>query len=452
MPAAQLHSSVASSRAVAFAVLLRVFEEGAYADRAFEAEARRAGLDERDRALAMRLAYGAVQQRAVLDHVAERLAGRPVARLDASVRAALRLGIEQILHLDAVPDHAAVGESVELAKAASPGGARLVNAVLRRATVEAAAIVAAIDDWTPEGAALRHSHPRWLAELWWEQLGAEDAPALMAADNEPAEFALRANPLVMDRDALVVALGDEGVAAMVAEPPADTVVVEGAFDAHASPLHARGAFMPQSRASAMVAHVVGPRPGERVLDLCAAPGGKTTHLSALTEGRGEVVAVERHSGRARALAETCRRMGAHNVSVRVQDARTPLADAAAFDRVLLDPPCTGLGTLRSRPDLRWRVDAGDPARLAELQRELLAAAAAATRPGGTLVYSTCTISPAENELQIERFQAEHPDFAADDLRSAAPLWHHPAVPCHLQTLPHRNGTDGFFIARLRRTA
>ncbi len=452
MHTAKLAPAVAPARALAFAVLLRVFEHGAYADRALEAEARRAGLDARDRALAMRLAYGAVQQRALLDHVAERLAGRPVARLDAPVRAALRLGLEQLLHLDAVPDHAAVGESVELAKAASPGGARLVNAVLRRATGEAAGIVAGLDDSTPEGAALRHSHPRWLAELWWEQLGADDARALMAADNEPAEPALRANTLVMDRDALVGALGDEGVAARPVEPPREAVVVDGGFDAHASSLHARGAFMPQSRASAMVAHVVAPRPGERVLDLCAAPGGKTTHLAALLEGGGEVVALERHPGRARALAQTCRRMRAHNVSVREQDARAPLADNAAFDRVLLDPPCTGLGTLRSRPDLRWRVGAGDPARLAALQRELLAAAAAATRPGGTLVYSTCTISPAENERQIERFCAEHPAFAPDDLRSAAPLWHHPAVPCHLQTLPHRDGTDGFFIARLRRSA
>lgn len=207
--------------------------------------------------------------------------------------------------------------------------------------------------------------------------------------------------------------------------------------------------MPQSRAAAMVAHVVGPRPGERVLDLCAAPGGKTTHLAALMEGEGELIAVERHPGRARALQDTCRRMGAGNVHVRVADGRDP-TPGGPFDRVLVDPPCTGLGTLRSRPDLRWRVSASDVGPLAETQAGLLAAGAASTAPGGTLVYSTCTISPEENERQIDGLVERDPGLAVDDLCSDVPLWHHPGVPFHLQTLPHRDGTDGFFFARLRR--
>ena len=444
-------AGVSPARAVAYAVLRRVFEEGAYADRALPGEADWHTLNGRDRALATRIAYGAIQRRATLDHVIERLAGRSVRRLDAPVLAALRLGLEQVLFMDGIPAHAAVDESVEVVKAAQPRGAGLVNAVLRRAAGEGPALVEAIDDSSPEGAALRYSHPTWVASMWWAQLGPEHARALMAADNEPAEAALRTNTLVTTREGLVEDLREGGVDVRPADRPPESVLVSGALDAHAHPLHERGAFMPQSRASAMVARVLDPHPGERVLDLCAAPGAKTTHIAALMRGEGEIVALERHPGRARALAETCRRMHAADVRIRTADAGEPLPDPP-FDRVLVDPPCTGLGTLRSRPDLRWRVTPRDRAKLAGTQAAILAAGAAATRPGGTLVYSTCTISREENEGRIDAFLRAHPAWTADDLRSIVALWHHPTVPLHLQTLPHRDGTDGFFIARLRRAA
>jgi 16S rRNA (cytosine967-C5)-methyltransferase len=188
-----------------------------------------------------------------------------------------------------------------------------------------------------------------------------------------------------------------------------------------------------------------------VLDLCAAPGGKTTHLAALMEGRGSVVAVERHPGRADALRRTVSRMGAADVvEVRTADAAGP-HEPAAYDRVLVDPPCSDLGTLASRPDARWRKEDGLPERLAAVQAAILRAGADAVRPGGTLVYSTCTISPRENERVVEELLAERGDFSADDLRAEVPLWEHASVPAFAQTLPHRDGTEGFFIARLRRS-
>ena len=376
-------------------VVRRVFEKGAYTDRALHGEAQRHQLAPRDRALAMRLAYGVVQRRATLDHVIERLAARPVERLEPAVLAALRLGVLQLAFLDRVPAHAAVGESVELAKAASRGGAGLVNAVLRRAAREAPGLVDGLPDGTPAEAALRHSHPTWIAELWFDALGAEAARALMAADNEPAEAAVRVNTLKTDRLELPVPTRP-------ADHLPEGLVLEAPFDAFSSPLWEAGLFMPQSRAAMAVARAVAPRPGERVLDLCAAPGGKTTHLAALMGDEGRVVAVERHPGRAEALARTVARMGAECVEVRTGDAADP-QERDAYDRVLVDPPCSDLGTLASRPDVRWRKEPGTTAALATTQAAILDAAAAAVRPAGVLVYSTCTIAPAENEHQIAAF-------------------------------------------------
>jgi 16S rRNA (cytosine967-C5)-methyltransferase len=432
---------VAPARACAYAVVRRVFEQGAWADRALHGEARRLDLDARDRALAVRLAYGTVQRKAALDHAIAAFARRPAQDLDPPVLAALRLGVFQLAYLDRVPPHAAVTESVELAKADRPRAAGLVNAVLRRAARDARPLLDALPEATPAQAALRHSHPEWIAELWWEALGPDTARALMAAGNEPAEAVVRVNTLKTTPEALAERLPTGAI-------DGDALVLDGPFDAFAAPEWEEGLFMPQSRAAMAVARILDPRPGDHVLDLCAAPGGKTTHLAALMGNEGRVTAVEQHPGRAEALRQTAARMGATIVEVRTQDAQQP-QERAAYDRVLVDPPCSDLGTLASRPDARWRK-ADRPRQLAALQSRILAAGAEAVRPGGTLVYSTCTISPIENERVVEDFLAAHSDFAADDLSAVHPVWKHPSMPRTLQTLPHRDRTDGFFIARLTR--
>jgi len=458
------NTTIAPARRCAYAVLRRVFERGAYADRALQAEAKE--LDARDRALAMRLAYGAAQRKGTLDHLIERLAERPPDRLDAPVLAALRLGLYELLYLDGAPDRAVVADAVELAKARGRAGHGLVNAVLRRGAREGSAMVNDLTDETPEQAALKHSHPEWIARLWWEELGPRDARALMSYDNEPGEVALRANTLLTDARTLAAELPvkthtDPGLP--------EALVLEGPFDVHGSPLWRAGAFIAQSRAAMLVARTLGPAPGERVLDLCAAPGGKSTHLAALMEGGGEVVAIERNPRRADALARTAQRLHAGNVRVEVADAALARPEGPVFDRVLVDPPCSGLGTLQARADLRWRVTPEGVREMARAQAAILTAGARALRPGGVLVYSTCTISPTENERQIAAFLDSHPDFSLDDLadpalRAVCPRSKigQPAFGVAssgssqsmdgvVLTLPHRDRTAGFFIARLRRS-
>jgi 16S rRNA (cytosine967-C5)-methyltransferase len=279
--------------------------------------------------------------------------------------------------------------------------------------------------------------------LWWGALGAEQARLLLASVNEPAESALRVNTLVADPLAVRAELAERGVETRPApavlgggEIP-EGLVVESRFDPSTDPLWRRGALVAQSRAAMSAALLLGAggMGGMRVLDLCAAPGGKATHLAALVGSAGEVVAVERNPRRAAELRRTCERLHADRVHVETGDAIQPRSDAP-FDAVLVDPPCSGLGTLQGRPDLRWRARPEAIAELAGLQLRILTAGGGALAPGGTLVYATCTVSPQENEQVVERFLADHADFALDERM--------------LQLLPHRDRTDGFFLARLRR--
>ena len=430
--------TVSPARACAYTVVRRVFEQGAYADRAFAAEA--AGLDPRERAFAMALTYATVQRAATLDHVLARLADRPPDALAPGLLAALRLGLAQLLVLNGVAAHAAVHESVELAKRDSRGAGGLANAVLRRATREGRGILDALDDATPEHAALEHSVPEWLAQMWFDELGESQARALLGTVNLPAESALRVNTLVATPGQVAQWLG-------VGSHPADGIpeglVLHGPFDAERSALWEQGAIMPQSRGSMTPARTLAPQPGERVLDLCAAPGAKTGQLAALMSDAGTLIAVERHPGRAAALVRTLARLRVTCAEVRVADATT-LDAGEPCDRVLVDPPCSGLGTLQSRPDLRWRAAPQQIAQLAAVQSQILRAGARAVRPGGTLVYSVCTISRTEGEDVVDRFLAADPGFEAEPCRGESD-----GDP-YLRVTPHRDGTDGFFVARMRR--
>ena len=411
-------SAVAPARAVAFTVLRRVFEDGAYADRVLRGASER--LDDRDRALARRLAFGTVQRTRTLDHAIEALGRRPVKKLDAPVLAALRLGAYQLAFMHGVPRYAAVNESVELVRRAGLERAvAFANAVMRRLADGARTLCEALPEATPTEAALRHSYPDWVAETWWSELGADEARALMRAQNEEPETAVR-----LVRGSIEGAEDPELPGAWVVDRVDEQALAEGRI-------------WPQSRASQLVGLAVGSRAGERTLDLCAAPGGKATMLA------GAVDAVEIDEDRASTLEKTAARLGATGVRVVHADGRALPAELTGYDRALVDAPCSGLGVLASRPDLRWRATP-----LPELQLELLRAAVERTRAGGTVVYSVCTIDRAESEDVVDAVVEAGSVRVDASLADAWPQYRHARRPEFLQTLPHRHGTSGFFVARL----
>ena len=399
-------ADVSPARRAAYEVLLRVFEQEAYADRAFRTAAK--GLDERDRGFAQRLAYGSVQRVRTLDHAIETLGKRPVRKLDPPVRAALRLGAYQLGYTETAP-HAAANESVELVRRARLERAvPFTNAVMRRLTAGMRGLLDAL----PDGA-LKESYPDWIAEIWTRDFGADEALALMRAQNEPLETVVR------------LVRGD---------PPGEPTDIPGAYRVERVDdlAVAEGRIWPQSRGSQLAGLVVGSQEGERVLDLCAAPGGKAT------QQRGEVTAVEIDPHRASELRENATRLGATNVHVVEADATALPPELTGYDRVLVDAPCSGLGVLAARPDLRWRAHP-----LPELQLALLRSAAERVRPGGTIVYSVCTMNADENEAVVEAS-----GLTVLPLGEEWPQFAHPRRPEFLLTLPYEHGTSGFFIARL----
>jgi 16S rRNA (cytosine967-C5)-methyltransferase len=402
-------ATVTPARRAAYEVVLRTFEDDAYADRALVSAT--AGLDQRDRALAQRIAFGTIQLVRVLDHGIEALGRRPVRKLDPPVRAALRIGAYQLAELRNVPAHAAVSESVELVRTAGLERAvPFTNAIMRRLSVGLRGLVASL----PDGP-LKLSYPDWIYGVWERDLGRDAALASMRAQNEPLETTVRL------------------VRGEIEGEPTD---VPGAYRVGRvdEAALAEGRIWPQSRASQLAGLLVGSRDGERTLDLCAAPGGKATMLA------GEVVAVEKHGGRARELEENRVRLGATNVRVVHADALALPGELSGFDRALVDAPCSGLGVLARRPDLRWRARP-----LPELQLDLVRVAADRVRPGGTILYSVCTMNADENEAVVDASGLE-----VEPLGDEWPQYRHPTRPEFLLTLPHRDRTSGFFIARLRR--
>ena len=448
----QARESVSPARQRAYDILLRVETERAYAAPLIAAPGD-SKLSREDRALAQEIVLGVLRLRLSLDYFIERYSERPVARLDAPVLIALRIGLYQLRNLARIPRSAAVNESVKLVKrSGTASAAGLVNAVLRKA--------ARVPDEKPgdgiadpvERASVELSHPRWMLERWQASLGVGDARQLALANNIPPATSFRVNTLRAPVDEVLSDLNTKGVAVRASQLAAGGFVVESGSARLVNEAALGRLIYVQDEASQLVSILLEPRSGHRVLDLCAAPGSKSSHIAALTKDQAWIIASDLHAHRLRVLRATCERLGITSIDSIAVDATQPLPfteSACAFDRVLLDAPCSGTGTLRSNPEIKWRLTYEDLTRLTELQLRLIERAAAAVAQAGRLVYSTCSIEREENEEVVRRFLAGNVAFKVVRPNANAGLI---TSDGFIRTFPHTHGCDGFYAAVLERTS
>jgi len=458
--------AVTRTRQIAFDVLLRVESEGAYATDLLHAELH-AGVSAADAALATELTLGVLRRRRLLDFLIERRLEKPIGRLDLPVALALRMALYQLRFLDKIPARAAVNESVELVKQARKSSAAgLVNAVMRRLAEESSSPLEKIEKLLPPGLdtaerlGILHSHPTWMVARWLARLGEPQTIALLEADN----CAPRLSCAIHDAGRRSEILGALERAGLRVEPGhllKDAFAVSGGSPAGSEVFRA-GQISIQDEASQAVPLLLGVRPGERVLDLCAAPGGKTVALARAAGVEGSVVAADLHAHRLQAMQAQFKRLGLRGVELMQLDATRPLPFAVPFDAILLDAPCSGTGTLARHPEIRWRLEPAQLAELHALQTKMLKNALGHLAPGGRLVYSTCSIEPEENESVVAEALHDFPKvrrasageaaaMLAPHLASGVSAWQLFDSAGDFRTLPGQWATDGFFAALLLHT-
>jgi len=440
-------------RQAACETLLRIRKEGGFADRLMDRELSGGALTGPDRALYAELVFGVLRRQGTLDYLLRQLLEKPIVELDPQALVILRIGLYQLTRLDRIPESAAVNESVNLAKLMTPGTSGLVNAVLRNYLRRRETICFPEISADPVVAiAVRHSQPEWLVEQWIEQLGVAEAERLAEASSEQPPLTLRVNTLRICRDELLPEFEHQGIDAKPCRFSADGIVITGRHSVSTLPGFDAGLFAVQDESSQLAGQLLGAEPGERIWDACAAPGGKTCHIAQLMDDRGELVATDISRSKLTTVQENARRLGISSVSTDVADLHQPETfPDGYFDRILLDAPCSGLGVIRRNPEAKWRLFSGDITRLAAVQKSLLKNAAARLKPGGTLLYSTCSTSEAENELVVEDFLLNHPEFVLENLKDIFSGWGD-LIEFYgmFRAWPHRHGMDGFFAARIRR--
>ena len=439
---------VSQARYEALHILVRVERDRAFADIALEHALERARLDARDAALCTEIVYGTLRWRRHLDWRLTPHLNRPLAKLDPWVRALLRLTAYQLVYLDRVPRWAAVDEAVSVARLKSrvPGPAEFVNAVLRSLTRAPQPPRLPADPI--EAAAIRWSFPDWMAARWMRRYGAAEAERLMAALDERPPVTIRANTLRISRDELARRLRDEELAETdpTTLAPEGLAVRRGAVGRWAA--FTAGWCSIQDEASMLIARLLDPQPGELVADVCAAPGTKTTHLAQLMSNRGKIIAMDPNAARLRLLTQAATRLGVSIVEAHVGGVASISGRwKDRCDRVLVDAPCSNLGVVRRNPDVKWKREEAELDRLAEKQHGILETAAGLVKPGGRLVYATCSLEPEENDDLVRAFLDRHPAFRVD-APAGFPVT--PGADGMIRCLPHVHGTDGFTAVRLVR--
>jgi 16S rRNA (cytosine967-C5)-methyltransferase len=449
---------VPSARNWALSLLLRGQQSDLFPDRLlWDLFEKHPEIPSIDRAFIQQLLFGVYRWRSKIDWALEQCLHAPLKNLSFETLSILRLGAFQLLLLDKVPPSAAVNESVNLAKSGpAPWTGGLINGTLRTLNRRQASLAFPAPEDLRKYLIVTQSHPAWLVDYWLKTLGPKETTALCEADNRIPPLTLRVNTLKAGREELLDRLETEvGPGEPTLYSPVGLRVLQPRVPLHASELFLEGYYQMQDEASQLIAYILDPRPGERVLDLCAGFGGKTTHLAQVMNNRGSILAIDANARKIRDLRKNARRLGLKNIQVQAGDILQPdFLDnlPRAFDRALVDAPCSGWGVIRRHPDLKWRIRPEAGRRLADRQIIFLQKASEWLKSGGVLVYATCTLCPEENEEVVERFLAENPAFRLDSVSPYLPEGAGDLADPrgYYYTWPHRHGTDGFFAARLIR--
>ncbi|NHN28451.1 16S rRNA (cytosine(967)-C(5))-methyltransferase RsmB [Paenibacillus sp. S3N08] len=439
---AHSHKAKGTARELALDVLIRIEQDHSYSNLLLNQMLQKVDLDKQDIGLATEIVYGTIQRQNTIDYFLKRFVAKGLAKLDPWVRSLLRLSYYQMVYLDRVPDHAIVNEAVNLAKKRGHAGiSGMVNGVLRNVIRQKDTLVLPGGLSTVERIALTYSHPEWMVKRWIRQFGESQTEQLCEANNKPPHVSIRTNTMKLSRAGLIELLNEAGLEAEPSSLAADGIIVKGGGNMALTPWYKDGLFSIQDESSMLVAETINAQPGEKILDCCAAPGGKTAHIAETMKDSGEIWACDIHEHKQSLIREQAKRLGLTSIHTKVADARDLPAHFAAgsFDRILLDAPCSGLGVIRRKPDMKWTKREQDLDEVCKIQRELLDKVHPLLRIGGVLVYSTCTMEVNENEGMVRTFLEHHPEFEWDQ-------------PKPLEIFPYEHMSDGFFIARLRKRA
>lgn len=443
-----------SPRAICLEILNQIERKGNHLDHLLSDSFKRyRHLDDLDRAFLTELAYGILRWRERLDWVIRYFSDIPFEKIDREILNILRLGLYQIQFLSKVPQPAAVHESVELAKKfRGQKGGGFINAILRSFLREKEKIsYPEIQQDEALHLSTVYSYPLWVVRRWLREFGLEETVRICVYHNKLPPLVLRVNTLKINREELIKKLKEKDLSPLPTLLSKEGILLNSPPPVSELPFLKEGYFIIQDEASQCVASIVDPRPGERILDACASPGGKTTHLAQKMENIGEIYALDLTKEKHKKIRKLCDRLGVKIVKNILGDATNPLPEGLLFERILADVPCSGFGTLRRNPDLKWKKKEEDLRRLSELQLKILENLSSYLKKGGVLVYSTCTVFHEENEGVIERFLENHPEFRLDPLEEVLPPEYHPYIDQgYFKSFPPKNEMDGFFVARVKK--
>lgn len=442
-----------TARELALEVLLAVEEQSAYSNLALQSALSKHTMSAKDTGLVTEMVYGTVQRLNTIDYRIQPLLKQPMQKLDPWVRNLLRVSVYQLVYLERVPDFAVLNEAVEIAKRRNQRLSGFVNGVLRSFTRSQEIKFPSLAKDPIRHISLVYSHPEWLVKDWIDQYGIEQTVEICRANNDRPSLSLRVNRLRATREEVVASLAEQGIEAHVSDISPDGIVLSSGMDVTKLEAFQHGLCTVQDESSMLVTPCLAPKPGMRILDACAAPGGKTTHLAETMNDQGEIVAADIYEHKVELIRNATHRLGIQSVKPVAGDIRDILPELGEFDAILLDAPCSGFGVIRRKPDIKWRKTADDVSAIQAAQAELIRLTADALKPGGILVYSTCTIGQKENQEIVRTFLEEHANFQIEPVQSylsETVVNHCVSAEGWVQILPQHYGTDGFFICRLRK--